>query len=162
MDLYEKLKCWLNGCKKLAIIGLGNELKGDDAVGVYILKKFIKEKEYLIKNNILFINAQTVPDFFLGIIKEFSPTHIIFIDCVLANKNPGEIILVDENSIKSYSYSTHTFPLEVIIKYIKKDSNAKVKIIGVEPKIIDFSPMSGEVREIGDYIYKVLSKLIGD
>ena len=28
----------LKDCKKLVIMGIGNELKGDDAIGIYVVK----------------------------------------------------------------------------------------------------------------------------
>lgn len=61
--LLDKLK----NCKKLVIMGIGNELKGDDAVGIYVVKKLMRyfgeEKEFINIKNLYLINAGTVPDF---------------------------------------------------------------------------------------------------
>lgn len=48
-------------------MGIGNELKGDDAVGIYVVKKLMRyfgeEKEFINIKNLYLINAGTVPDF---------------------------------------------------------------------------------------------------
>ena len=64
----------LKNCKKLVIMGIGNELTGDDAVGIYVVKELMRhfgeEKEFVNAKNLYLINAGTVPDFFTDILKE--------------------------------------------------------------------------------------------
>ncbi|ADG13222.1 hydrogenase maturation protease HycI [Methanocaldococcus infernus ME] len=158
MQIKKDLKNWLKDFERLVIIGLGNELRGDDALGVYVIKKLIGDREYKEYNNILIINAKTVPDFFLNIIREFKPSHILFIDCVISNKAPGTIYLIDKDDIQEFIFSTHTLPLEVIVKYIGE--KIEVKILGVEPKSLDFFKMSEEVKRSGDKIVKIIKEIL--
>jgi hydrogenase 3 maturation protease len=156
----------LKNCKKLVIMGIGNELKGDDAVGIYVVKELMRhfgeEKEFVNAKNLYLINAGTVPDFFTDILKEINPTHILIIDCALMDKNAGEVKIIKEDEIINYSFSTHTLPLSIIVKYLKKFINAEIIILGIQPKIIDFCPISEEVKLSGDKLVDMLIKIIDE
>ncbi|ACX73407.1 hydrogenase maturation protease HycI [Methanocaldococcus vulcanius M7] len=176
-DIEQELLEHLKNCKKLVIMGLGNELKGDDFVGIYIIKKLVnhyntnKEKnkkneekdsefEVFKLRNLCIINAGTVPDFFTDIIKEENPSHLLIVDCAIMEKNPGDVEIIEEYRIKNFNLSTHTLPINVIIKYIKKFIDVKVIILGIQPKIVDFCPMSSEVEETGKNLTEILIKII--
>ncbi|ACV25231.1 hydrogenase maturation peptidase HycI [Methanocaldococcus fervens] len=154
----------LKGCKKLVVMGIGNELKGDDAIGIYIVKKLMKhfneDGEFVNIKNLYLINAGTVPDFFTDILKEINPTHILIIDCALMDKEVGEVKVIKEDEIINYSFSTHTLPLPIIIKYLRKFINAEMIILGIQPKIIDFCPISEEVKLSGDKLVDTLIEII--
>ncbi len=154
----------LKNCKKLVIMGIGNELKGDDAIGIYIVKKLMRcfgeEKEIVNVKNLYLINAGTVPDFFTDVLKEINPTHILIIDCALMDKDVGEVKIIKEDEIINYSFSTHTLPLSIIIKYLRKFINAEVIILGIQPKIVDFCPISEEVKLAGDKLSDMLIEII--
>jgi hydrogenase 3 maturation protease len=154
----------LKNCKKLVIMGIGNELKGDDAIGIYVVKKlmrhFNKDGEIINIKNLYLINAGTVPDFFTDILKEIKPTHILIVDCALMDKEVGEVKIIKEDEIINYSFSTHTLPLSIIVKYLKKFINAEIIILGIQPKIIDFCPISEEVKLSGDKLVEMLIKIV--
>ncbi|XRP96490.1 hydrogenase maturation peptidase HycI [Methanocaldococcus sp. 16A] len=160
--LLDKLK----GCKKLVIMGIGNELKGDDAVGIYVIKKLMeyfkidKERELVNIKNLYLINAGTVPDFFTDVLKEINPTHILIIDCALMDKDVGEVKIIKEDEIINYSFSTHTLPLSIIVKYLKKFINTEIIILGIQPKIIDFCPISEEVKLAGNKLSHIIIEII--
>ena len=154
----------LKDCKKLVIMGIGNELKGDDAIGIYVVKKlmrhFNKEGEIINIKNLYLINAGTVPDFFTDILKEINPTHILIVDCALIGKDAGAIDIIKEDEIANYSFSTHTLPLSIIAKYLKKFIDADIIILGIQPKIIDFCSMSEEIKLSGDKLVDILVEII--
>ncbi|XRO77661.1 hydrogenase maturation peptidase HycI [Methanocaldococcus sp. 10A] len=154
----------LKNCKKLVVIGIGNELKGDDAIGIYTVKNlmryFEKEKEFVNIKNLYLINAGTTPDFFTDVLKEINPTHILIIDCALMDKDVGEVKIIKEDEIINYSFSTHTLPLSIIVKYLKKFINSEVIILGIQPKIIDFCPISEEVKLAGDKLAHIIIEII--
>ena len=49
MNFKSQLNNFLTDCEKLIILGVGNELKSDDGVGPYIIKK-LKEENIENKN----------------------------------------------------------------------------------------------------------------
>ncbi|MCS7180956.1 MAG: hydrogenase maturation protease, partial [bacterium] len=73
--------------EKIVILGIGNRLKGDDAVGSIIAEKLRKK----IKNkNILVIDAESKPENYIGVIKKFSPSLILIIDTMDIGSFPGD------------------------------------------------------------------------
>ena len=120
-------------------------MRGDDAIGPILARKlkviFKNQKDFII------INAETVPENYTGLIRKEEPSHIIFIDAVEMDMNPGEIKLIESNEIANYSISTHAMPISFMIKYIESFTDAKILLIGVQPKNIDLSnQVSDEVK----------------
>ncbi|WP_048055696.1 hydrogenase maturation peptidase HycI [Methanotorris igneus] len=165
------LKEFLENCEKLVIMGIGNEMKGDDGVGIYIVKEIAKRfgkdvndinsEVIKISENIILLNCGTVPENFTDVLKRESPTHIIMVDAALMNEEIGTIKVINPEDIADVGFSTHALPLSIIVKYIKKSINTKIIVIGIEPKIIDFDkPLSDEVRRCADNFVEYLIKII--
>ncbi|AMD18432.1 peptidase [Methanobrevibacter sp. YE315] len=118
------------------VLGVGNELKSDDGVGPFIIKKLIDEN---IKNdNLLFINAETVPENFTGKIRKENPTHVIIVDACLMGLMPGEIKIVNKDDFVNIGISTHSMSLSYFVKYLEKGTDFKVIFIGIEPETMDW------------------------
>ena len=60
LSFKSQLTKFLEGCEKLIVLGVGNELKSDDGVGPFIVKKL--KYENIENKNLLFIDAKTVPE----------------------------------------------------------------------------------------------------
>ena len=143
--LEQELKKFLKDHKLVIFLCIGNVMRGDDAIGPILARKlkviFKNQKDFII------INAETVPENYTGLIRKEEPSHIIFIDAVEMDTNPGEIKLIESNEIANYSISTHAMPISFMIKYIESFTDAKILLIGVQPKNIDLSnQVSDEVK----------------
>ena len=94
MDNLTTLKERLKNCKKLAVLGIGNTIRGDDGLGVFIIKSMVRHytdkypqqnlniyKEVnKIFDKVILINCGTVPENFTDILKEERPDKIVIID----------------------------------------------------------------------------------
>ena len=69
--------------KKLLFVGIGNVLKSDDGVGVYISRQIIESK----KNSVLTVEVSI--ENYIGKINSLAPDVLILIDCVEMNSPPG-------------------------------------------------------------------------
>ena len=118
---------FLKDYEKLIILGIGNELKYDDGVGPFIISELNKLN---LNDDILLINAQTVPENFTGKIRIENPSHIILIDACLMGLNPGEFKIVDEEEFTNIGISTHSMSLSYFVKFLNHDN---VLFIGIEP-----------------------------
>ncbi len=140
-----KLEEFLEDYSKLIILGIGNDIRGDDGLGPYIINRLSNlnedvsnngslEDTYIdnpinlediihFSNNILLINGGSVPENFTGPIKKFNPSHIIIIDACLMNMNPGEVNIVSKENIVNISVSTHSMSLAYLIKYLESSSD---------------------------------------
>lgn len=112
-------------------MGIGNELKYDDGVGPYIISKLSKLS---LKDNILLINAQTVPENFTGKIRKENPSHIILIDACLMGLGPGDYKMVDKEDFADIGISTHSMSLSYFVKFLNNDN---ILFIGIEPKSLE-------------------------
>ncbi|MBQ9025972.1 MAG: hydrogenase maturation peptidase HycI [Methanobrevibacter sp.] len=117
--------------EKLIILGVGNELKYDDGVGPFIISQL---NELNLKDNVLLINAQTVPENFTGKIRMEKPSHIIIIDACLMGLNPGDFQIVNEDDFINIGLSTHSMSLSYFVKFLNHDN---VLFIGIEPKSLE-------------------------
>ena len=61
--------------------------------------------------------------------------------------DPGSIKLVKYEEIAEYNISTHAMPLSFMIKYLESFTDAKMLLIGIQPKNMEMSnPVSNEVK----------------
>lgn len=158
-NLRKNLKAKLNNFNKLLIIGVGSELRGDDAVGLVIAGALQKA---LAKNKkIKIISAGPSPENFTGEIKRFNPSHIIIIDACEAGKDAGFIAVIDARDIRGDSISTHRMPLSVFINYLDNFIKSDIIIIGIQPKTIGFNAcLSEEMNKSIDIISNLLIEIL--
>ncbi|MCR5027183.1 MAG: hydrogenase maturation peptidase HycI [Methanobrevibacter sp.] len=112
-------------------MGIGNELKYDDGVGPFIISKLNNED---LNENVLLINAQTVPENFTGQIRKENPSHIIIIDACLMGLNPGDYKIVNSDEFTNIGISTHSMSLSYFVKFINPD---KIIFLGIEPQSLE-------------------------
>lgn len=117
--------------EKLIILGIGNELKYDDGAGPFIISELNKRD---LKDNVLLINAQTVPENFTGKIRMENPSHIIIIDACLMGLKAGEFKIVNEEDFADIGISTHSMSLSYFVKFLNQDN---ILFIGIEPQSLE-------------------------
>lgn len=125
------MKDFLKDYEKLIIMGVGNELRYDDGVGPFIISNLNK---YDLPDDVLLINAQTVPENFTGKLRIEKPSHIIIIDACLMGLAPGEFKIVNEDEFANIGISTHSMSLSYFIKFLNNDN---VLFIGIEPESLE-------------------------
>lgn len=112
-------------------MGIGNELKYDDGVGPYIISKL---NHLDLNDNVLLINAQTVPENFTGKIRKENPSHIILIDACLMGLDYGDYKIVDKEDFVNIGISTHSMSLSYFVKFLNQDN---ILFIGIEPQLLE-------------------------
>lgn len=146
MSFESQLINFLNDCEKLIVLGVGNELKCDDGVGPFIIKK-LQQENIENKGKLLFINAQTVPENFTGKLRKENPTHIIIVDACLMGQKPGYMKIVDKDDFANIGISTHSMSLSFFVKYLERDNDFKIIFVGIEPESMDYADNPTEVVE---------------
>ena len=115
--------------------GIGNPIRTDDYVGLKIVEN-LKGK---FPKTVLLLEAETVPESYLSDIEEFHPSHVLLIDAAFLGVKPGEASLVDAEKIASSSaVTTHLLPLRVFCEYVKQATGAKIALLLIEPKNMEF------------------------
>lgn len=142
MGLRDEIRSWLSGYRLLIILGVGNPLRGDDAVGLEILRRLRGR----VPRNVRLIYGGTSPENFISKISRLRPSHVLIIDAAIFGGEPGETRLIPPEQVPDETISTHTIPISVLASLIQKETNAKVMLLGIEPKNLGLGEgMSQEV-----------------
>jgi len=82
---------------------------------------------------------------------------IIFFDACRFSPVEGEIKILRNKEISTFATSTHTSSISLIISYIRKHSNAAVKVIGINIKSAHFiQKISTEIKESADSLITMI------
>ncbi|HEX38097.1 MAG TPA: hydrogenase maturation protease [Candidatus Cloacimonetes bacterium] len=75
--------------------------------------------------------AETTPENFLSILTSNDFSYIIFFDACRFSNKEGEIKILNIEEIDTFSTSTHTSSMSLIISFINHASKAKVAVVGI-------------------------------
>ena len=142
-----KLKNRLQG--KVSIVGIGNRLRGDDGVGPEIINRLNNPLPHL-----LLFDVGEAPENYLGKIVKQKPDTIVLIDAVDLGAPPGTIKIIEKDDIRDESLSTHNVSLNLVGKYLQKETSADVFLLGIQPKTTEFG------REISQPVKEGLGKIV--
>jgi hydrogenase 3 maturation protease len=155
----KELENWFAAAKKVVIAGIGNPIRTDDYVGLNIVEN-LKGK---FPERICLLECETVPESYLLDIEQFNPTHVLLIDSAFSGLKPGQASLVDAEKISDFSaISTHLLPLRVFCDYVKQATGAKIALLLIEPKSMDFGEgLTAVVQAAAERLTKLLLRLLG-
>jgi hydrogenase 3 maturation protease len=152
-----KLKAWLTDAEKVAIVGVGNTMRRDDAVGVEIVRLL----QGRTSSKVILIEAETMPENYIDQVVDFRPSHVLILDSGLIGKKPGNSELLVPSETMKTAVSTHMLPLQVFCAYLEKTINVKILLLVIQPK--DTGMGEGLTRKIAktaetiaDFLAKIL------
>ena len=135
---------------KILYVGVGNRLKSDDAIGIYICERLeiSKQKEVLI--------VEAGIEKFVGKINSLAPDILVLVDCTDFNKKPGYINLFPVSEIPDNTFHTHTISLGRISEFFEM----KTYILGIQPDFVGFGEdISPQVMEQANELISFLNNL---
>jgi hydrogenase 3 maturation protease len=156
------LKQKLSNAQRVAVLGVGSELRGDDIAGLLAARQIKENTKNKSSAPLLqvFI-GETAPENLTGEIKQFAPTHLIVIDAAELNKEPGHIEVMGLEKISGASFCTHSLPLKVIIGYLLESFKFEPIVIGIQPKTLTFgAEPTKEVITAAKDLAKTIAKLL--
>jgi hydrogenase 3 maturation protease len=153
------LKNKLKSSKKIAFLGVGSVLRNDDAAGLLVADELKKIKNPKLR---VFLGS-TAPENLTGEIIKYTPTHIIIVDSVDMEQEPGSIMLIDPQVVEGVSFSTHMLPVKMIVDYFIESLKCEIIIIGIQPKSLEFGETVSEevgksTKQIADTIQQILQE----
>jgi hydrogenase 3 maturation protease len=151
-DLSNSLKKKLNKASRVVLVGVGSELRGDDAAGLLVAQKLATRDSRLVT-----LIGGTAPENLTGEIKRLRPSHLIIVDSADLQAAPGAIEVVGYEKIGGHSFSTHSAPLKMMIDYLLADIAFEPIVIGIQPKSLEFgAAVSKEVMKAVDEVVAAL------
>jgi hydrogenase 3 maturation protease len=147
MEWHEHLENLLRPQRNIAVLGIGNEMMGDDAAGVLLVRELRKLTIGRTGTRTLHLfETHTTPENFTGAIERLEPDAVLMIDSAEMGAPVGEVRVLDAATMGSMMHSTHTMPLSFLAGYIERTTGAKVFAIGIQAgHIMLDQPMSREV-----------------
>ena len=158
-DIGNELKGWLSNARKVAIAGVGNQLRKDDFAGVQVVRNL----QGKVSRAVYLIECETIPENFLEPIVRFEPTHVLIIDAALMGLEPGSSKLIEPNRIGGHTISTHTLPLRIFCEYLSKTTGAKIALLSVQPEDTSFgegltTDLKATVKRLSSILAEILPK----
>jgi hydrogenase 3 maturation protease len=129
--------------RNLLFVGIGNVLKKDDGVGVYISER-IKDS-----GSVSALTVEISIENYIGKINSLNPDILVLIDAVDFGLPPGSFRLLPVTRITDLTFNTHNISLKRISEFFR----AQVYILGIQPGNIEFGEnISYLVKEKADKI----------
>ncbi len=129
----------LAGARRIAVLGIGSDLRGDDVAGMLAAEDVAKYTIKKPRSKIKVFFGSTAPENLTGEIKKFIPTNLIIIDTVEMREKPGTILVLEPGEVGAdVSFSTHKMPAKILAQYFMNSLKCKIIIIGIQPSSIEF------------------------
>jgi hydrogenase 3 maturation protease len=158
--LLNKLDSFFRNAERVVIIGMGNELRTDDAIGLLVVRLL---KPYCY-NRLQVFEGHMTPDVLIAPVCAAHPSHVLIVDAAKLHKKPGAWQVLFPNEIQEGLFTTHTIPVIEVAAEIQRRCGAKVAFLGIQPKSLDISLSQSKkclhsAEEIADIIHRIITAL---
>ncbi len=158
-DLREKRNTQHSGNPlHIAVVGIGHELRGDDAAGVIVARGLTPI--LASRDGFLVVDAGPAPENFTGHLRRFKPDLVLLVDAAQMQETPGTIRWLDWRETSGVSASTHTLPPYVLSEYLVSELGCQVALLGIQA--LDTSlgaPLSTPVKQAVESIVQNIAAL---
>lgn len=140
------------------IVGMGNYLKQDDAVGLYIVDRLNKDTD----ESVSIMNVEDIIEGYVFKIAEGSSEHVIVIDAISTGAPEGSVFFGPLRSFNETlnDLSTHKLSLKMSGEILERH-NKKVYLLGISVKNADFGEgLSAKVTEQADIIIEFINEIL--
>jgi hydrogenase 3 maturation protease len=152
--MWNELQSRLAG-KRVVILGVGNPLRGDDAVGSVLAEKLHGHI------NAIALNAGDVPEDYLGRIIAARPDVVVIVDATETGSEPGSVALIEPEQLPDTSFSTHTLSLGMLATIVQVDTQADVFVLGIQPAVTTYGASLTPAVEITlDLLHEMLARCL--
>ena len=152
----QALDRWFSNAERVVLIGVGNPLRRDDAIGLEIIHKL----ENKVSEYVCLIDSETIPENHFEPISDFKPTHILIIDAALLGVPSGEARLEEDWKLSETAVSTHALPIQLFYAYLAETTQARIAMLLIQPKEVDFGEgLTPELKDTADTLASYLLEI---
>ena len=142
---------------RVVIACIGNEIRGDDGIGPFIAGLLTPSERVRV------VNCGETPENFLGVIAGSSPEKVVIVDAAHFRGEPGEIRIVEKDSIEGGGFSTHDAILTLFADYIEQQTGAKTYFLAIQPKRSEVGEgLSPEIEKVAREIADAINSVTGE
>jgi len=137
------------------VMGIGNPCRGDDGAGSILARKIGDA------HGVHVIDAQDVPENYLRQVVDWHPDNVVLIDSVNLKSTPGSVAFLERDQTASYWPSTHRLPINLLMKYLARETCARIVLVAIQSCQTAFSQaMSEAVSSSVNAIACILNEVI--
>ena len=141
----------LSDADRVAVLGVGSELRGDDAAGTLVARQLAAAVGR--SRRVASFVGYTAPENFTGpIVRHLRGAAegrraLVLVDAAELGRRAGTIILLEAKDLAGVTFSTHQLPLALLVDYIVRSVPVRVFALAVQPASTAFgAPVSPAVR----------------
>lgn len=131
------------------LLGIGNDLLGDDGVGPYIAMN-------LTNSHWKAFNGGSVPENFIRPLRNLAPDLLVMVDAVDMGMEPGIVRIIPANTIRDHGFGSHQMSLAHLIDLLQSFCS-RIVLIGIQPGCLDpDTPLTPPVMDAADALLTML------
>lgn len=145
---------------RVAVLGVGNELRGDDAAGVQVARRLAS---LTVPNGerLLVLEGGAAPEAFTGSLRRFNPHLVLLVDVAGLGAAPGSVEVLSWDETTGLSASTHTMPPSLLGAYLTQSLGCQLALIGIQPVNLGLDePISPEVAHSVEQVALQLAEML--
>jgi hydrogenase maturation protease HycI len=119
--------------KRTVILGIGNPLQGDDAIGPSLVDFLHGRVDATL------INAGEVPENYLSSIRAAQPEVVLIIVALELGAEPGRMAVMNADRLRAIENFTRNPGLAFLAVMIQDATEAEVILVGVQPEATVFA-----------------------
>lgn len=136
--------------RQILFVGIGNVLKRDDGVGVYITHHLIPT------SRLRGLTVEVSIENYIGKINSLAPDVLILIDCMDLQAQPGHWDLLPAERINGHTTNTHNISLDRVCELF----NSPVYILGIQPLDISLGEsLTPDVQITADALIEKINRV---
>jgi len=142
---------------RLAIVGVGHPMRGDDYAGSYTVKAIMKATDGALPEGVYLFDAEDSVEALIGNLAKLGLKHMIFIDACEMGLRPGEASLLSVAETSYPFFTTHGIPLKVLAERLL--SKSKVWVLAIQPKQSGFDvSLSQEIQLTATKVSELITR----
>jgi hydrogenase 3 maturation protease len=134
--------------KRTVILGVGNPMQGDDAIGPNLVDLLHGRVEATL------IYGGEVPENYLGSIRAARPEVVLIVVALELGAEPGSLIILDADRLRALENFTRNPGLAFLAMMIQDETSAEVILVGIQPQATKFA------AEMSEPVHQTMHNLV--
>lgn len=165
-SLRQALRSPAERAAKIAIVGVGHALRGDDGAGTAVVRALsamshIHQSSSVAASagqQILILDAGPAPENYTGPLRRFRPDLVLIIDAAEMGEAPGVVRWLSWKETSGIGVATHALPLHVFATYLCADLDCDVALLGIQPATTEIGvALTASVQKAVRNVIRVLA-----